>query len=115
MEYLIDVTISKQRLFFTYYNCLNICEIENYENIDFYIVPNFSNDWKQLFKYISFSTNEKDYEYYKIEDKEKIIIPKNLLEKKKIAFHFYGKNAENEDCDFRISTNFLILNMLGDS
>ena len=114
MDYSINVTIRKQKLSFDYGNILNIYEIEDYQKMNFYISPNFSEEWQILYKYICFSTNEKDYEYYKVEDTDLFEIPKNLLTKPKIAFYFYVKDKEDENCNFRISTNFLIINMLGD-
>jgi hypothetical protein len=72
------------------------------------IKPSFSMEWDELYKYVVFSSDSFNYEEYLIQDSE-ITIPANFLRAPGVAIHFYGKETPEEEYNYRLSTNFLLI------
>lgn len=105
---IIPIVVDSQNLKFKNFHNIKLSYIPE----EIIIKPSFSMEWDELYKYIVFSSDSFSYEEYLIQDSE-IIVPSHFLCEPGIAIHFYGKETQEEEYTYRLSTNFLLITING--
>lgn len=76
---------------------------------------NFSKDWDNLNKYISFSSNSLNYTKKLLISQEEISVPEDFLIYPGFAVHFFGEKEEESKVIYRITTTFITYNIKGEN